>query len=259
MQNARLICASLFAVAAMPAHAADAKFGMTSEYTHFSGGFGSLRETGGETTLEFGRTKLIAGVTNGLRKVDGDKYSSVRFSGTVYHDWTDRFYSRTSISAASNQPVFARREVAQDFSYKLTRKAIVTVGGKHSQYYGGQDVLSWSAGGTYYFGGGLVSYRFSSYDSKGLKSSYGHTLSARIKDPRGSGSTQLWLGAGTALHDGDLLPIAETGKFRSVTLQRVQPLTKNIALRAGAGRTWYESAGNKYAGTTGTIGLTFTP
>jgi hypothetical protein len=29
-------------------------------------------------------------------------------------------------------------------------------------------------------------------------------------------------------------------------------------LTAGAGRTWYESAGNQYAGTTGTLGLTFT-
>lgn len=260
MTKARFYCASLLAAAAaVPAYAADPKIGMNSEYTSFSGGFGTRRETTAESNLDFGRTKLVVSASHGLRKVDGDKFSAVRVSGTLYHDWNDRFYTRTSLRAGSNKPVFARKEAAQDLNFKLTPKAVLTVGGKFAQYHGGTDVLSWSAGSTYYFGGGFVTYRFSSYDSKDLRKSYGHMATARIKDPSGKGSTQLWLGAGTALHDRELLPTVQNGKFRGITVQRVQPLTKGMALTAGAGRTWYESGGNKYAGTTGTFGLTFTP
>jgi YaiO family outer membrane protein len=262
MAISRLLQATLLSVVSVaPAAAAavEQKFAIKTEFTDFNGGYGSFRETNVDSNLDYGRTALVLGVSQGQRKVDGDRFNAVRLSGTLYHDWTDRFYTRTSLGASQNKPVFARREIAQEINFKLIPRAVLTAGSKYAEYHGGTNVLSWSAGGTYYFGGGLVTYRFSHYNSKNMQSSYGHLVTARLKDPRGKGSTQLWLAAGTALHDAELLPNIDNGNFQSITLQRVQPLTEKFALTVGAGHTRYKIDGSRHSGNSGMLGLTFTP
>lgn len=231
---------------------------VTSEYTNYSGTFGNRVETTAESINDLGNTTLVFGASQGRREIGDDKFNALRFSGTIYRDWSDRFYTRTSISASSNKPVFATREISQDLNYKPLANTVLTVGGKYAKYFGGNEALSWSAGGSYYFNGGFVTYRFSQFDVSKLGKSHGHSLSVRFKEGKGQAYTQLWLGTGTSLHDQQVLPAAANGKYRTVMLQRLQPVKGPIALSFGLGRSWYETGTSNYHGTTATVGLTVT-
>jgi YaiO family outer membrane protein len=231
------------------------KFNLSSEFTNYSKAFGSRRETSLESVTDFGNTTLILSGSQGKRKFADATYSAARLGRTIYHDWSDRFFTRTSIGASTNDPVFARREIAQDFNYKALSNTVVTVGGKYAKYFGGREARSLSAGGSYYFGGGFVSYKFSAYDVTGLGKSYGHQASFRLKDRTGDGATQLWAGAGSSLHDVEFLPTAVKGHYRSIALQRVQPIKGPIAINLGVGRNWYDTSAGRYHGTTATVGL----
>ena len=92
----------------------------------------------------------------------------------------------------------------------------------------------------------------------GLGKSHAHLASFRLKDGRGAGSTQLWLGSGSSLHEQLQFAGARDGKYRSVAIQRVQPLHGPISLNLGLGRTWYQTDDGRYHGTTLTFGLTAT-
>jgi len=269
MKNAILTCSTvLFACAAyapaqaqtspmksLPTNLSSTSFNLTSELTNYSKVFGTRRETTAESIIDLGSTSIVLSGSHGRRKFSDSTYSSVRFGGTIYHDWSDRFYTRTSIGASSNKPIFARREVAQDFNFKLLPSAVLMVGGKYAKYYGGTEARSLSAGGTYYFGGGFASYKFSAYDVSRLGNSYSHQASVRLKDGKGDGLTQLWLGAGSSLHDAEFLPTVAKGNYRSLELQRVQPIAGPIAITVGLGRTWYDTSAGRYHGTNATIGL----
>jgi YaiO family outer membrane protein len=258
MTRLHRICAPALIVCAATAQAADLKsnkFSVSSEYTNFSGGFGKRLETSAESTTDLGKTAFTISASHGKRKYENDSFSAARLSGTVYHDWSGRFYTRTSAAVSSNKPVYATRELANDFNYKLLPNAVLTVGGKYARYYDNTDALSWSAGGTWYFASGLVTYRYTGFDVQKLGKSHGHLASFRLKD--GGGSTQLWLGAGTSLHEQQLQSVGREGRYRSVAVQRVQPIKGPVALSVSINRSWYDTPGVKYRGTTASVGLTF--
>jgi hypothetical protein len=117
------------------------------------------------------------------------------------------------------------------------------------------DAYSWSAGAAQYFSGGMVSYRFSSFDVQHIGHSTAHLISARLSDPYGS--SQLWVGHGTALHDAVWLASAEKGKYTNVELRRIQPIGGGVGLLLGANRIWYETDSTKYHGTGVRFGFTF--
>jgi YaiO family outer membrane protein len=258
MTKTNLLVAPLLLLCAAGANAADSRFSLTTERTNYSGAFGKRQEMAVESSTDFGRTTLVLGATHGHRDFTGESFSAVQISGILYHDWSNRLFTRTSVAAASNKPVFATREFGQDINYKFLSNTIVTVGAKYARYYGDRQARSLSVGGTQYFGGGLLSYRYSAFDLGKFGRSHSHLASFRIKDGKGGGSTQLWLGAGTAVHELQLLPNISAGKYRSVTLQRVQPITGPVALNVAIGRTWYDTPAAKYHGTVGSVGLTFT-
>lgn len=235
----------------------DSKLLLTTELTDYSSGFGRRRETTAEYNADFGRTAFTIGASQARRKFEAESFKAVEISGTVFHDWNDRLYTRTHVALASNKPIFASRQVANDFNVKLLSNAVVTVGGKYARYYGDRDVLSWSAGGTWYFRGGFASYRYSNYDVDRLGNSHSHLASFRLKDPRGSGQTQLWLGSGTSLHEQEVLLSGRKGSYRSVALQRVQPIKGQLSLNLTVGRTWYDTSATDYRGTTASIGLNY--
>ena len=64
----------------------------------------------------------------------------------------------------------------------------------------------------------------------------------------------MWLGMGTSLHEQEFLPVLAKGRVDSFTLQRVQPLNSNLALKADLGHSWYKTAFTKYQGTTLHVG-----
>ena len=251
-----LICAPLICLCATAAQADDGKLLVSTERTNFTGSYGKLLETSLISNRDWGATALTLGASYGKREFGSTSSSSVRLAGTLHHDFGPRFFTRSSIAVSRNQPVFATREIAQDLNFKPMRSAVLTVGGKYARYFDNRDALSWSAGGSYYFKRGFASYRFSSYDVTNLGKSHGHLGSVRIKDGTGSGSTQLWLGSGTSLHDQLQLPVTREGKYRSIALQRSQPLNDFVGINVGVGRTRYETGLDRYRGTSVSFGLT---
>ena len=90
--------------------------------------------------------------------------------------------------------MFARHKLIQEFNFKPARNLLLTGGARYSKYASGTNVKALSAGGTFYFKPGFVTYRFTRYDTSGLGNSSAHLVTMRLKDPFGSnGSTQLWL------------------------------------------------------------------
>lgn len=254
MKRAIPMIAPALLAGALPAEAADYNAAVNANLTDYSNGFGSRRETTAESTTRFGATSFTIGLSQARRKYEDESYSAVRLAGSLYQNWTDRFYSRTYGSVSSGKPVFATRELGADLNFKLLPNTVATVGGKASRYHGRRDALAWSAGATHYFAGGFATYRFTGYDVEGRGKSHGHLATLRIKDGAGKGSTQLWLGAGNSLHE-ELLTTDRRGKFRSVALQRIQPVEGPVSLSVSLGRTWYDTPGGDYRGTRVAVGL----
>lgn len=243
-----LLCAS-------PAETAETDFLVTGAHTSFSGSFGERIETGFQSTTDLGATAFSVHATHGKRKFESETYKAFRIGGVIHQDWNEKFFTRSSAAISSNSPVFATRELAHDFNYKLLPNAVATVGGKYARYFKGREALSWSVGGSWYFAGGHATYRFSRYHIDRLGSSYGHLASVRLKDGNGAGSTQLWVGVGTSLQEHEALVGNLDGKFRSVAIQRIQPVAGPIALNLTLGRTWYDLNGTNYRGTTISAGI----
>jgi len=250
----RLLAPALLATAAS-AGAAETNLSASTAYTDYSKAFGSRREMTAESTSDFGRTAFTISLSQGTRKFESESATSIRAAGTVYHDWSEKFFTRTTVGISSNKPVFATREVANDFNYKVLPNTVATVGAKHARYYGGTDVLSWSAGASWYFRSGIVNYRFSSFDIDKMGKSHGHLASVRLKDGKGAGYTQLWAGSGTSLHDQDILGIGKKGNYRSLAVQRIQPVAGPVAVNLTLGRSWYKTPSGDYHGTTASVGL----
>lgn len=255
MAKFNFILAPVLLSCATLANAADPKIIVATEHTDYSGGFGKRMETSVESSMDIGNTGFSVNVAHGRREVGGDRFKALRLGGVVYRDWSDKFYTRTTMGISSNKPVFATRELANDFNYKLLPNAVATVGAKHARYHGGIDVLTLSAGASWYFKGGFASYRFSSFDVDKAGKGHGHLASFRLKDPRGAGYTQLWAGIGSSLHEQQIYLADSKGKYRSVALQRVQPVAGPVAVSLSLGRTWYDTPATDYRGTTASVGL----
>jgi YaiO family outer membrane protein len=225
------------------------------EYLSYSGPFGSRRIVNAQSRVDTGNTTLSLGVSQGTRKADGEKFNATRVTVGVAHDWTSRLSTRTSAGISSNQPVFVTRELSQEVSYKPLSRTVLTLGGRYARYWGGVEALSWSVGAAQYFGGGLISYRFSSFDVGHVGHTTAHLVSAKVEDPYGS--NQLWLGHGSALHDAIWLPAAEKGNYTSAEYRRIQPIGGGVGLMVGVNRIWYTTDSTKYHGTGARVGLTF--
>ena len=117
-------------------------------------------------------------------------------------------------------------------------------------------MATWSAGAAYYMRGATLSYRYSLIASNRFGRSHAHLASFRLKDPGGSGSTQLWAGHGTSLYEVDL-PRLANGRFTSIALQRSQPIGGGVALDIGVNRAWHGTPTGKYRGTGLVAGLSF--
>lgn len=247
----------LLAGTAAGAQTTPTNFSIQNQQTQFSNDFGKRRQTGFEGTTDLGSTTLAVGIFQGKRSYSDESFSAMKLSGTVYQNWTDKFYTRTNASFSSNKPVYATRELATDLNYKIQDNVVVTVGGKHARYFSKRDAFSLSAGGTWYFGGGFATYRFSRFDVEGLGNSHSHLATIRLKDGAGDASTQLWVGTGTSLHDEEISLGGRNGKFRSVSLRRVQPVKGPVSVTFSLGRAWYDTQAANYRGTTASVGLSF--
>lgn len=227
------------------------------EYTDFSKLYGDRAVLTADSRLGAGQaTRFYFSVAEGQRRGGGVTTRSTSGTVAVDHDWSDRLSSRTSAGLATNGALFAKQQLGQDISYKLGGGLVATLGGKYSSYGNGNDVATWSAGAAYYLRGATLSYRYSLIASNRFGRSGAHQASIRIKDPGGSGSTQLWVGHGSSLYEVDL-PRSANGRFTSLALQRSQPIDDGIALNIGVNRAWYRTPTGRYSGSGVVAGLSF--
>ena len=248
----------LLSVAAAPAASFAAPLNFNVDHTSYSAGRGSrLVSTADAVAALAEDSKLYLSLSGGERRVGGERIRAARVSGTLRHDWSNRLSTRSSVSLATNGRVFARNEFAQDVSYKLTDSLALTAGGKYASY-PGDHVTSWSGGAGYYGRGFSLTYRFSLLASQQLGRSHAQLASVQLKDPGGSGSTQLMVGQGTSLYDVVPEQSVKAGKFVSLSLKRQQPLVSGVQLNFGVNRSWYRTPTGNYRGTGLLAGVSFT-
>jgi YaiO family outer membrane protein len=228
---------------------------LTSELTDYSQDRGSRRKLAVNVKRKTGNTTLALDGATGSLKTDDRRYQGSMANLTVAHDWSPAISTRTAVGLATNSPLFPKRSIMQEVSFKPGHNIVLATSVKASRYYGGVDVTALSVGPAWYFRGGSIAYRFSRYDVSGLGKSSAHLFNLRLSDPRGAGSTQVWMGAGDTLHDQEIFPTIEPGKFRSVAVRRIQPLVGNVALSVGVGRDWYETPSGKFTATRPTLGI----
>jgi YaiO family outer membrane protein len=225
------------------------------EYLSYSDTYGSRRIVNANTTMGWAKTDLSLTLSQGQRKAGGDNFKGTRLRATLVHKWTERLSTRTTAGIASDKPIFVTRELVQEASYKPMPQTVLTVGGRYSRYFGGVDAISWSVGAAQYFRGGMMGYRYSSYDVQHIGHTSGHLVNLKVSDR--FGSNQLWLGHGTALHDAIWLASPEKGKFTSVELRRVQPIGGGVSVMIGANKAWYDTGSTKFDSKGVRLGLTF--
>jgi YaiO family outer membrane protein len=228
------------------------------DHTSYSGGRGSrLISTADAVAAIAEDTKLYLSFSGGERRIAGERIRAARVSGTLRQDWSSRLSTQTTAALATNGRVFARNEFAQDIRYKLTDSLALTAAGKYASY-PGDHVTSWSGGLGYYGRGITVTYRYSLLNSAQLGGSHAQLASFRLKDPGGTGSTQLWLGQGTSLYDVVPEQSVKAGRFVSLSVKRQQPLASGVQLNFGVNRSWYRTPTGNYRGTGILAGVSFT-
>lgn len=248
---------AIMALAGAPAYAQSTEVTGEVEYTDFNDGMGHRLVGSAWLDLDLGETAVVTKVSAGERDFGDESHSGVEGEIAVYHDWNDILSTRTSASLASDDVVFAQRSIEHDFNFKVMPKTVLLAGIKHVEYDGGLDALVLSAGVTRYFKGGFISYRFNRYDLDGLGNTRSHLVSVRFNDGGDSkGSTQIWLGRGTALQEVDFAATPFRGHSTGVSLRRVQPLGEKLNLNVAAGYTKFDTEFNDYSGVSLKAGLT---
>ncbi|HDW9408682.1 TPA: YaiO family outer membrane beta-barrel protein, partial [Escherichia coli] len=136
----------------------------------------------------------------------------------------------------------------QDINLALLPKTLFTTGYRYTKYYDDVEVDAWQGGISLYTGPVITSYRYTHYDSRDAGGSYSNMISVRLNDPRGTGYTQLWLSRGTGAYTYDWTPETRYGSMKSISLQRIQPLTEQLNLGLTAGKVWYDTPTDDYNG-----------
>lgn len=239
------------------AYAGIEKTTVSIEHVDYSEGHGQRNVANLEAVGSFNATTIVVSAAAGKRDYGNDvAFSGSRFRAVSYHDWHPKLSTRTAVSLSTDDPVFVNREAVHDFNLKVVPDTVLTIGGRYSNYYGDISVAGLSVGATYYVDRLSASYRYTGYRRSSGASSHGNVASLRLKDDAGSGSTQLWLGKGTSVHEYEWLSELQDGKLKSATFRRVQPLPQKWALDASVGKIWYETPATKFVGVSAQIGAT---
>jgi len=241
-----LLMAACFAP---PALGAGIDFATGYEHTGFSDGQGSRDVARLEVSGKHGPATLIGNIASGRRRYgDDQRWDAMRGIGTLYYDWNRRLSTRTWATVASDSPVFARRELGNDFNLKVIDRTVLLLGMKRSEYYGGMDVNAWTIGASVYLSRWVARYRYTHYDLSDGGDSHGNVLSLKHKDRAGRGSTQLWIGQGTGVCAYDWTARLQGGRLKSISLRREQPWGEALTIGLGIGKAWYETPLGRYDG-----------
>lgn len=225
-------------------------------YTDYSSYHGNKNIVFADLKNRLDHGAFILGVAQGNRDYErGETFDAARGKATLWYNWNPVLSTRTGVSFGSNSPVFVRREILNDFNLKFIKNVIMTIGGRHAQYYGGTEVNSWSAGWALYTGNFITTYRYTHYDTIGKGNSESYLFSLRKNDNIGKGNTQIWLSTGTGAYTYDWTPETRNGKLRTFSIKRIQPMTDNINLSLVLGKQWFDTPVQSYSGINGQIGV----
>jgi YaiO family outer membrane protein len=250
-----LSCALMLA-AASSAYAAVETASVQFDHTDYREGYGKRDVSGVEATGRAGTSSWHVGLAHGERDYGGARYGGTRLSGSLHHTWSDALSTRTSVMYSDDNPVFVNREIAQELHLKVIPNTVLSAGGKYAEYHGSAYVSAWSVGAAYYFPRVTASYRYSKHHLSHGPGGDGSTLSLRLKDVQGKGSSQLWVGTGTSAYSAELDPLlVREHESTRVFLRRNQPLGEHLMLNVGLGKTWHKTRVDRFTSLTSHLGL----
>lgn len=246
MMKRALFAASVFST--LPAYAGLKSITAGYDFTDYSGSHGTRNLTYTEMIADVERATLLLNLSQGRRDYGTELFNATRGQGAVWYKWNDWLTTRTGIAFADNTPVFARQDFRQDINLNLLPKTAFTTGYRYTKYYDDVEVNAWQGGISIYTGPVITNYRYTYYDSSYTGGSYSNMISFRLKDSYGDGHTQLWLSRGTRSYMYDWSPETLNGSMKSVSLQRIQPLTSQLNLGLTVGKVWYDTPTYDYNG-----------
>ncbi len=246
------------AVAPSALHALELKSSVLKhEHTDYSSDRGERDVTQLELGWKSGDHTVLLDLAHGRRDFGGDVHEGERVAVHAYHAWNGRWSGRSLLAYGSDDAVFANRQFGHHVNYKAARNVVLHGGATWSAYHGDVHALAWQGGASIYNGPWTTSVRYTHYDLSNRDDGHSFLMSVRRRDAIGHGSTQLWLGQGTSAFAYDAGPELRDTRSKSVSLRRVQPITEKLRLDVTVGRTWHDSAVQRYHGTSGRLGLSY--
>ncbi|SMR83882.1 MULTISPECIES: YaiO family outer membrane beta-barrel protein [Stenotrophomonas] len=249
-----LPCALLLAAAS--AHAGVDRVSLQLDHTDYNEGFGKRDVQTVDVAGRTGASRWHLGLAHGERDYGTSRYSGNRVQGSLHHDWSATVATRTSVIASNDDPVFVNRQINQDILWKVAGQTVLSVGGKYAEYHGSGYVSGWSVGATHYFPRVTASVKHERHRQSNGPDGHGSTVSLRLKDRQGHGSTQLWLGSGTSGYTADADPLLlREHDAKRVFLRRSQPLGEHLVLDVGLGKTWHKTRLDRFQSVHTQVGL----
>ncbi|MGZ0028616.1 YaiO family outer membrane beta-barrel protein [Stenotrophomonas sp. S4] len=249
-----LLCALLLAVSS--AHAGIDRVSVQLDHADYTDGFGKRDVQTVDVAGRSGDSRWHLGLAHGERDYGSKRFSGNRVQGSLHQRWGRRFSTRTAFTASNDDPVFVNRQVNQDLQWHVAPQTVLSVGGKYAQYHAGAYVSGWSVGAAHYFPRVTASLRHERHRQSNGPDGHGTTLSLRLKDAQGRGSTQLWLGSGTSGYTADADPLLlREHDARRAFVRRSQPLGEHLVLDMGIGKTWHKTRLDRFQSVQSHLGL----
>ena len=249
-----LPCALLLAVSS--AHAGIDRVALQLDHADYTDGFGHRDAQTLDVAGRSGDSRWHLGLAHGERDYGSARFGGNRVQGSLHHTWSPRFSTRTAATASNDDPVFVNRQFQQDLQWKVAPQTVLSVGGKYAEYHAGAYVSGWSVGASHYFPRVTASLRHERHRQSNGPDGHGTTVSLRLKDSSGRGSTQLWLGQGTSGYTADADPLLlREHDSKRVFLRRNQPLGQHLMLEAGLGKNWHSTRLDRFQSVQSHLGL----
>ena len=249
-----LPCALLLAVAS--AHAGIDRASLQLDHADYNDGFGKRDVQTLDVAGRAGANRWQLGLAHGVRDYGNARFSGNRMQGSLHHVWSPQLSTRTAVIASNDDPVFVNRQVKQDLYWNVAEQTVLSLGGKYAEYHGSGYVSGWSVGASHYLPRVMVSIKHERHRQSNGPNGHGTTVSLRLKDAQGRGSTQLWMGSGTSGYSAEADPLLlREHDARRVFLRRSQPLGEHLALDMGIGKTWHKTRLDRFQSVQSHLGL----
>lgn len=203
--------------------------------------------------IEYGRKKGKTAIVTKVASINRDfnqGESAIGIQGglDVSYDWNKFLSTKSGATFSDHNPTLARSEYRHDFYLKPIKNFVVNLGGKHATYDNDIEVDALSYGLSWYSKRLILSYKYTGFDASDKPKTHGNTVSVKVKDQTGLGSTQLWVGSGKGAYgyEWDNIDTMYTNDIDSIAVRREQPITNNLLVGVTLGKTRYNIPSQDY-------------